>query len=566
MRIVEELLNTAINHYQSNQLDQAEDLFCQILEQEPEQAVALHFSGLIQYQKGDFNTASDLILRAVKIKPKYANAHHNLAIMLENQRQQEEAIKHYYQAVSAEPMYVEAYFNLARALFQSGRKTEALEQYKKLSAFNAGHSQVQKGIADTLAQQEQPKAAIRYYKKAIELNPYDIAAINNLGTAYRASGQHDLAKEAFRQVIAFQPASGAAYLNLAQIAPEFKESDWVNIHQALNQTNLMDTDRIYLNIALGLAYQKSQDYDQAFTHMQTGNSLYRSQIQYNHPQALQFLKSIENSFDHSYFECARPSAEHTIIGNQTLISTSNRKPSQSESPIFIMGMPRSGSTLVEQILSSHPDVFGAGETVILDNLLTPYIDNNDFARSLATIDDKTIAQLASSYLAQGQIMAGDSRVIANKKLDNYLFLGAIVRMFPNAKIIRCKRHPIDNCVSCFFNWFHTGQFFTFDLTELGEYYRAQEALMQHWQQVLPVPILEVQYEELIADQEATSRNLLSFCGLDWDSQCLSFYDNNRSVITNSDLQVRQPIYKSSVEKWRHYESHLSPLIDALRPV
>ena len=246
----------------------------------------------------------------------------------------------------------------------------------------------------------------------------------------------------------------------------------------------------------------------------------------------------------------------------------------SKQPVFIVGMPRSGTTLTEQIIASHPQASGAGELgafqVLAKSLgyLTPSLRNKDadegeFARRVGALREKEIHAAAGEYLSTLRRVGGDGRRIVDKMPQNFQFAGLIALLFPNAKIIHCRRNPLDTCISCFMSHFVEGHDYSTDLEMLGSYYRQYAALMEHWRQALPIPIHEVRYRVLVADTEGEARKLIAFIGLEWDPACLRYYESKQPIFTNSRVQVRQPVYTSSVERWRRYERHIGPLKAAL---
>jgi Sulfotransferase family len=236
-------------------------------------------------------------------------------------------------------------------------------------------------------------------------------------------------------------------------------------------------------------------------------------------------------------------------------------------PVFIVGMPRSGSTLVEQILSQHSQVHGAGELKdvhrLVANLPARLGSTAEYPECLAELDATTARELAEAHLQRLTRRSGAAARVTDKMLDNFLHLGLLATLFPRARVIHCRRDPRDVCLSCYFNYFN-GLPFTWDLDDLGRYYRDYERLMAHWGAVLALPILDVAYEDLVADLESQCRRLVDFCGLAWEEQCLRYNENRRVVQTMSKLQVRQPIYTSSVGRWRHYAAQLEPLLQALQ--
>jgi hypothetical protein len=228
-------------------------------------------------------------------------------------------------------------------------------------------------------------------------------------------------------------------------------------------------------------------------------------------------------------------------------------------------MPRSGTSLVEQILSTHPGVYGAGELTAIDQFARHLGDatGDAYPQSALHLDQATIDAAARQYLAALQDLAPSAIRVTDKMPGNFLHLGLIQLLFPGARVIHCRRDPLDTCLSCYFQQFNQGQTFSYDLSDLGHHYRQYQRLMRHWQSVISLPMLDVHYEDLVADQEAMSRKMLEFCGLDWTDECMRFYESKRYVATASYDQVRQPIYHKSVGRWRHYERYLGPLKTAL---
>jgi len=237
----------------------------------------------------------------------------------------------------------------------------------------------------------------------------------------------------------------------------------------------------------------------------------------------------------------------------------------SELPVFIVGMPRSGTTLIEQVLASHPAVFGGGELLFMQDLILGGFAGPNYPADLTSVPKDTFAKFGGYYAVRLAALAPQASRITDKLPANFRHLGLIRLALPKARIIHVRRDPVDTCFSCYTKLFASGLNYTYDLGELGRYYKAYEALMGHWRVVLPAgAMLEVQYETLVADFEAGARRIVEFCGLDWDERCLRFYETKRAVRTMSEFQVRRPVFASSIGRWRAYEQWLSPLLDALR--
>jgi hypothetical protein len=305
-----------------------------------------------------------------------------------------------------------------------------------------------------------------------------------------------------------------------------------------------------VEFALGKAFDDIGDAQKAFAHLTTGNRLHRSAHPYNVSDDLE-----------QFAEIARALSPQTF-------STLSGAGDPSRRPVFIVGMPRSGTSLVEQILASHPDVWGGGEQTVLERLLierTPRaVSPLERARSLRDLQVSDLSSLGSDYVAEISKISSGALRVTDKMPLNFRFVGLIHLILPNAQIVHCRRDPLDTCLSCFAQNFSRGQDWSYDLEDLGRYYRGYERLMSHWrEQTPPGRLLEISYEALVADLEGESRRLLAFCGLPWDSACLSFHETRRQVRTASVAQVRQPIYPRSVGRAVRYRPYLGPLMAAL---
>jgi hypothetical protein len=302
---------------------------------------------------------------------------------------------------------------------------------------------------------------------------------------------------------------------------------------------------IHFHFALGKCLEDLGDHDRAFPHFIEGCKLKRSSINYDSAQMTRRFNDVMRVFDRATIARLRGG------GNPSAV------------PLFVLGMPRSGTTLLEQIIASHPEVHGAGEITDLLKIAWKSPDSA-YPGNILALDQATLSKWGDDYVAGLRKRAPDAPHITNKMPENFVFIGLIHLMLPNARIIHVNRNPVDTCLSCFKTLFNSGLDHTYDLAELGQYYVDYARLMDHWRDVLPAgAFLDVQYEDIVADQETQARRLIDFCGLEWNDACINFHKHKRSVRTASLAQVRQPIYKSSVERWRAYEKYLGPLLDAL---
>ena len=391
--------------------------------------------------------------------------------------------------------------------------------------------------------------ALELYRQAIELNP-DLPELTQSSSALlRVTNQHAAAEQQLRQAIERHPTYAASFPTITSLI-NFKPDDplFQVINELLENSTLTDQDRTKLHFSLGKMYDDSHQYDLAFHHYQTGNEL--ANRQYDPAKASHWIDEIIGLWNRS----AAPTETQAGL----------------PSPVFVVGMPRSGTTLVEQILVSHPNTASAGETHFIENMANLAWETlgsqTNYPHFQNQLTPALLAQLGTEYLSRlrlkAQAVAASSHLI-DKMPTNFAYVGLILELFPDAKIIHIGRDPLDTCLSCYFQNFDTGNSYSFDLQSLGHFYRNYQRLMDHWQASYPDNILEIEYEQLINDQEHESKKMIDFIGLDWDPACLQFHTNTGPVITASATQVRQPIYKKSLQRWQNYRQHLQPLAAAL---
>ncbi len=391
---------------------------------------------------------------------------------------------------------------------------------------------------------------------ALSLNPHRSSIHYYLGLLYAQLNRMDEATKAFDASVALKPAHGLAHLNRAKITKYTAGDPHIRtMEEALQHRHAAaGLNAVYLHFALAKAREDVGDHDRAIEHLAVGNDLKRRSLNYSPEDDLEMFRSVRESYSAAVF----PGSEEQGL--------------DSDLPVFIIGMPRTGSTLVEQILDCHPALVAAGETGLFGRILNLSGRPRDHGESMAAYLQETAADTAPKYLDALETVvpstpkAAAAERITDKTLNNYLYLGLIHMGLPRARVIHCRRSPLDTCLSCYKNVFDFGLEYTYDLRTLGEYYREYDALMRHWETVLPGRCLHLDYERLVEEPEGVIRELLEWIGLDFDPACLEFYKSKRMVQTASLAQVRQPIYKGSVGLWRRYERHLAPLVEALGPL
>ncbi|MGB7126917.1 MAG: tetratricopeptide repeat protein [Methylovirgula sp.] len=490
--------------------------------------------------------------RAIVLEPSYAEAHYNRGIALKGLGRIADALLSYDRAVALKHDFAEAYSNRGLALYELDRFEEALASCDRAIALKSDLAEAYANRGIVLLELGCVDESFVSCDKAISLNPNMANAYNSIGCILNALGRLEEARAAFLKAIDVDPRNADAYLNLSN-SKKFGADDLLLASMeglATDPRRLSKIDRIKLEFALGKAHADLQDHRRSFEHLVTANADKRATISYDEDAQLWLFDSVQTTF------------------TPELVAAKSGGGDPSSRPIFVLGMPRSGTTLVEQILASHPLVYGAGELEALNQIALEGRNANGqtirYADFVPALDRPELTSIGERYLAALGRHAPESERVTDKMPSNFFFAGLIHLVLPNAKIIHTIRDPVDTCVSCFSKLFAHGQNFTYDLGELGRYYKRYERLMAHWRSVLPAGrILDVRYEDVVADLETQARRILAYCELPWDDRCLSFHETERPVRTASVMQVRQPIYKSAVGRWRDYEEFLGPLLEAL---
>jgi tetratricopeptide (TPR) repeat protein len=498
----------------------------------------------------DIGRTEDAIARfekALAIAPGYFEAHNNLGNALLAQGRVDDAIARFEQAIAIQPKYAEAHSNLGNAFRQSGRLEDAIRQYQEAvncrPDFAMGHYNL--GIA--LEESGYAEEAIASYERALTIDPGFAEAHHNLGFALQDLGRKEEAIAGYRRAIDHKPGYASAYLHLSMIEPELELAS--AIEALLDQSSLDDNDAALCQFALGNIYHDAEQFERAFDHYLKANMLKRSSITYEPQSHTGFVDRLVKTYSQTYFRDQGPGG------------------SDSELPLFIVGMPRSGTTLVEQIISSHPQVFGAGEVEFIgqieERLARECGAQSEYPECMTLCSNEARGAMVQEYLEQIRRYSGEAIRITDKDPGNFHRIGLIKTLFPKARIFHCVRNSMDTCASIFFNHFSRGNEYAFNLEELGQYYIDYENLMAHWESLFPEEIMSVEYESLVANQEEISRRLIEHAGLEWDDRCLQFHENMRVVRTASSAQVREPIHARSVNRWKRYENQFLPLAKIL---
>ncbi|MFK5947581.1 MAG: sulfotransferase [Methylococcales bacterium] len=559
--------------------------FKQAIALEPRLAEAYFNCGITLIESGD-NQGNSYLEKALIIKPDYPELNNYNGLQLLEKGQATQAIELFKKAITAKLDYAEAYCNLGNALMTLQDFTAAIAMYRKAIEHNSQYASAFNNLGNALLDHDDYRnnytEAEQCYLKAIALSPELDDTYKNLAVCYQGEGFHEKALHYFKiynqripddQIVIAGMASvherraefdeGIALLKpfidnndvsaeiilaYAKFARHFKfEDKAIQALLGINDNDILNKLRIEKYYALGKLSDPKGDADSTFKYYKQANDL--EDEEHDFEQSQKMFTNIK-----SYF-------------SKDKIQNLKRSESNSKLPLFIVGMPRSGTSLAEQILASHTDVFGAGELenmhALVQKIGTDLTPKNNYPLCLDNMSNDFAGQLANAHINDLQVMAPDAKYIVDKMPHNFMALGVINLLFPKATVIHCKRSSIDVCLSIYFQHFNKHHSYSYSLEMLGKYYNLYADLMDHWKNVLDINLIELEYENVIASPEEEMRNLLSECGIEWDPACLKFHENKRTVMTPSYDQVRRPIYKSSVAKWKKYEHHLQVLIDNL---
>lgn len=454
------------------------------------------------------------------------------------------------------PDHIEAEIQLAHVLLRRQRFHKAHKRVKAIYERNKNpSSQVQALYASVCFGVGENEEAVKTYQEMIRVSPNDPQLRVSLAHIYNATGESPKAVDLFKQAYGLKPDFGDAFWSLANTKSyRFTEEELASMKERVNAPSTPQLDKTQMHFALGKAYEDSKDYDAAFSHYQAGNTLKRETSNHSKEQLDIRISTQLDVCTAELFERLKD------VGHD------------APDPIFILGLPRAGSTLLEQILASHSKVDGTMELHdILD--LAKRLRGRDkasdpsprYPRILGELPTERFAQFGQQFIEDTRAYRGTAPYFIDKMPNNFFHIGLIKLILPNAKVIDARRHPMACCFSGYKQLFGEGQEFSYGLEEIGNYYRQYVDLMSHWDEVLPGFVLRVQHEDVIADLEGQVRRILDFCGLEFEESCVEFHKTKRTVRTPSAEQVRQPINKSGVDQWCHFESHLDPLKQALGP-
>jgi tetratricopeptide (TPR) repeat protein len=606
-------------HHQAGRRDRAEAVYRKVLRRVPDHVGALHLLGVIAYERGRYDRAAQLLLQVVARAPEFADAHVNLgaalralgrldeaaasyrtaialrpdnppahcnfAAVLHLQGSYEAALESASRAVELMPDFFEAQVNrghalaamrrfaeaetayrralvlqssnaetisaLGRVLYELRRLDEAAACHRQAVALQPDNALMHLRLAATLALSEDPYGAEASWKRGISLDQDNAQAWSGLGQTLRMLGRFDEARSSFHSAIELDPELAEAYAGLAIIGQRAgdEEARLPLLRELLERSDCPAAIRSDAGFALGMLLDNADRCDEAFAYFSRANAVHRQMLaESGHVYDRDALR---RRFDDLIASCT-PALYSAVEGDGN----------PSELPVFIVGMPRSGTSLVEQIAATHSRVYGAGELKDISNIVDA-VQAHGQERPPDELDPDLAGRLADDYVARLQRRGGNAARVIDKMPDNIVHLGLVGVLFPAARIIFCRRDPRDVGLSCYFKKFDETITFAQDLGDCGAQAQEIERLADHWRGVLPHRMLTIDYETLVADLEGESRRLIEFLGLDWEPACLEFHKTERAVQTASGWQVRQPLFTRSVGRWRKYQKHLGPLFEVL---
>lgn len=502
------LLNEGNEHLNRGECERAVECFREVLKADPRNLLVLNMLGVALCRLGSYNEGAAQFRQAINIKETHPDAHCHLGGLLRTQGLLPESEQHLRRSLRLQPTLIEAQISLGATLFMLGKIVEARE----------------------------------LLEKALRVSPRNVDGLMHMGKLADLEGNKEEAESCYRRAIEVDPNAWLAWVGICYLRKfTVADADWLKGAQAAANSGLAPLSEASVHNAIGKYYDQIGDYEKAFKSFRRAKELVRTA-----------------GATYSRSDAERNSEVWIQTYNRETLARERPGGSESDLPIIVTGMPRSGTSLVEQIIASHPAANGAGEL----NFWANVISKRNSGLASAPPDESTSRKLATSYLRALTANSGSASRVVDKSIFNFLYLGAIRAVFPRARLICMRRDPIDTCLSCYFQDFAPSMSFAHDLSDLAHLYREHHKIMAHWRSALPPgTLLEIPYEELTADQEGWTRRILEFLGLPWDERCLQFHTTKRAVTTASHWQVRQKIYTSSVARWRNYEKFIGPLLE-----
>jgi len=540
-------INEVMDFFSNSQFDKAQMTVQKLIEDFPNDALLFNISGACFNEMGQIDLAINDFEKALLIKSDYTEVHYNLGVAFQKNLQIDKAIQHYEIAISLKHAYPTAHNNLGLIHLGRNQIESAVKSFEWAVAYSPEYAEGHNSLGAGLQELKKFEDAKQQFEKAISLNPNYAQAHHNLGILSEMLGLPEDALNHYQKAVTINPRFAEAHRNLSKLK-DFQSSDpQITLMNSLYlEEGVNIADKVKLGFALAKVYDDLGNHDQFFKFLNEANKLRKTELNYSIKESEDFHKHVTKLFSKPI-----PKIKKALL-----------KPS-SIRPIFIVGMPRSGTSLVEQIIASHHSVYGAGELTNLKEIVSPILENfiNNKIDSLGESDLTLIRQKYIESLTHLNI---SEQIITDKMPLNFRLIGLILSAIPEAKIIHLKRDARATCWSNYKHYFTEGNGFTFNQDDLTKFYTLYVELMDFWHKLFPSQIYDIEYEKLTVNQKKETENLLKYSELEWDENCLNFHKNKRAVETASASQVRKKIYQGSSEAWKKYESYLKPLIESLK--
>ena len=511
----------------------------------PNQPILFNIAGACYQGMGELEVAAKMFKTATMISADYAEAHFNLGVVLQELNKKDASIESYRKAIAISPKYPNAYNNLGNIFLSLGQLDSAIESFEWAIAHKHDFAEAYNNLGNAYNESLEPEKAIINFQKAISYNSKYEKAYFNLALVYKDLGNKEAFINYIEKVLALNPNLGHAYYHLSHVKKFTKDDMQIKqMQRALKIDSLDSIDRIGLNFALAKVFEDLEEPERQFMFLNEANNLRKKELNYTINKDKKLFARIKETFNKL----------------PAVLEINESKPT-SIKPIFIIGMPRSGTSLVHQIIDNHYAVHGLGELNYLNKFVVPLLKTYN-SKKKESFSNADLMTLREKYLDSLPIRGFEENIIIDKMPLNFRYVGFILTAFPEAKIIHMERNPMASCWSIYKNEFR-GNAYSFNQSDIAEYYRLYKDLMDFWNKLFPDKILNFCYEDLTKNQEIETKNLLRYCELDWDENCLNFYNNESAVKTTSSMQVKQKMYQGSSDAWKKYESFLQPLIKGL---
>ncbi len=544
--LVRAQLDHVMKLYSSGSIQESLNAVSLLIQEHPNEPVLFNIRGACYSEIGPSDSAIKAFHRAIDIKPDYAEAYYNLGVVFQKIGQNDDAFSCYEKAININHAYPQAHNNIGMISLKQRELDSAVKSFEWAVAYNPNYVEANNNLGAAFQELMFYEKAKDQYEKALAINPRFSQALNNLGATCEIFGLKDQALENYNKAIKEDPSYCEAHRNLSAIKKYKKNDPQINQIESLYlNNNLTVSDKRNLSFALAKVYEDLSENDKFFKFLHEGNNLRKQELNYSFSSSNNFHLSLLKAFK----------------SPPNLISKT-KKNNSTIRPIFILGMPRSGTTLVEQIISSHHEVYGAGELNNLKNIVTPILVNH-LNNNNKSISEEDISSIRQQYLDSLVQLNSQEKIVTDKMPINFRFIGFILSALPEAKIIHVKRDAMATCWSNYKHYFSSGNGFTFNQEDLAKFFGLYSELMDFWHELFPNKIYDLSYEKLTENQKNETKKLLNYCDLEWDENCLEFHKNDRGIKTASASQVRQKIYQGSSEAWKKYERYLQPLINGL---